>query len=337
MKALANVYAVGARSPLGLDALSTALMLRTGLPAITGAPLAAPGGGPLTMAYDRTQDPLQVGEERAGRLAIEALRELARMAGPAARGLRLRAALAFPEARPGQPKSEVGRVLMSELRTALRETFGEVLVDLSAAGSAGLAYVLPRALSALAAREVDAIIVGGAHSDYDPLQILALDVAGRLFTPERIDGTIPGECAAFALLGRDDLAQTLGLSPLCRIHSVASAEGDLSAYGDASSLDPVALTAVIRDAAAGLPEDCQLGWAIGDHGFEAYRTRELYAALTRTSSSFCPPIAIDAPRPADGPPRRGRASARARGRLADVQARLRADAVRSALRRQRRR
>ena len=27
MKALANVYAVGARSPLGLDALSTALML----------------------------------------------------------------------------------------------------------------------------------------------------------------------------------------------------------------------------------------------------------------------------------------------------------------------
>lgn len=247
------------------------------------------------MAYDRTQDPLLVGEERAGRLAAEALRELARAAGPAARSLRVRAALAMPEARPGQPASEVGRVLAGELRAALRETFGEVEVDVSAAGAAGLAYVLPRALAALAAREVDALIVGGAHSDYDPQQVVALDVAGRLFSPTRIDASIPGESAAFALLGRDDLGHTLGKPALCRVHAVASADGDLSAYNDTSALDPVALSAVVRDAASALPDDCQIGWAIGDHGFEVYRTRELYTALTRTHERWCPPIAIDAP------------------------------------------
>jgi 3-oxoacyl-[acyl-carrier-protein] synthase-1 len=247
------------------------------------------------MTFDATQDPHAVGEERAARLAHAALGEVAAALGPHARSTKLRVALAFPEARPGQQRAEVGRILSFQLRTALRETFGDQPIEVSAYGAAGLAYVLPDALTALATREVDAVLVGGAHSDYDPMQILALDVAGRLFSSTRLDAVVPGECAAFALVARDDFGQKTGLEPLCRIHAVASESGDITAYNDESSLDATALAKVIRTCASVLPDELKVGWAIGDHGFEHYRTRELYAALTRTNDVWCPPVAIDAP------------------------------------------
>jgi 3-oxoacyl-[acyl-carrier-protein] synthase-1 len=290
-----SVFAVGARSTIGLDATQTALMSRCGLPAITAAPLATREGSPVTMAFDPTQDPFLVGEERAARLAEAALREVAAALGPHARSTKLRVALAFPEPRPGQQRSEVGKVLAMQLRASLRETFGDPGVDLSTGGSAGLADVLPDALGALATRQVDAVLVGGAQSDYDPMEITALDVAGRLFTNERADAVIPGECAAFALVARDDFGARIGREPMCRIHAVTSESGEISAWDDTSAFDATALSKAIRDAASVLPEGLKVGWAIGDHGVEHYRTRELYAALTRTNEIWCPPIAIDAP------------------------------------------
>ncbi|NUP06742.1 MAG: hypothetical protein HOW73_11870 [Polyangiaceae bacterium] len=302
MKGQGSVFAVGARTPIGLNAEQTALMLRTGLPALTAAPLVAPDGGSVTMAYDSTQDPYTVGEERAAILADQALREIATVVGAAlkdARGapkpLKLRVALAFPEPRPGQQRSEIGRVLAMRLRASLRQTFGDPDVDLSTSGSAGLASILPDALTSLAMREVDAVLVGGVHSDFDPMQITALDVAGRLFSAERIDAVIPGECAAFALIAREDFGASHGLRPLCRIHAVASEAGEISAYDDTSAFDATALATVIRQSTSVLPDEMKVGWAISDHGFEHYRVRELYAALTRTNTLWCPPIAIDAP------------------------------------------
>ena len=40
MRGQGSVFAVGARTPIGLDAKQTALLLRSGIPAITAAPLA---------------------------------------------------------------------------------------------------------------------------------------------------------------------------------------------------------------------------------------------------------------------------------------------------------
>lgn len=288
------MFSVGARTPIGLNVEQTALLLRTGLPALTAAPLSAPDGGSVTMAFDSTQLPFQVGEERAARIAAGALREVAHGI-PNARNLKLRVVLALPEPRPGQSRSDVGRVLATELRATLRETFGDPEVDVTTQGSAGIASLLPDALNALATREIDAVLVGGVHSDYDPMEIVALEAAGRLFSTERIDAVIPGEGAAFALVGREDLGRTIEKTALCRIHAVTFETSDLTPYDDSSALDATALSGVIRSAASVLPDELKVGFAISDHGFEHYRTRELYSALTRTQALWCPPISIDAP------------------------------------------
>jgi 3-oxoacyl-[acyl-carrier-protein] synthase I len=295
MRGQGSVFAVGARSPIGLDAKQTALLLRSGIPAIGAAPLANKDGDAITMAFDPTVDPLTVGEERAALIACEALREVARAVGPSARNLKLRCVLAFPEPRPGQKRSEANHALAALVRRGLAETFGDPPVDVTMQGSAGLAYILPEALTRLAMREIDAVLVGGLHSDYDPLAINALDVSGRLFSLENTDGVIPGECAAFALIGRDDFGHSIGKRPLCRVLSVASETSEITPYDDSSALDATALTQVFRSTCSVLPDELKVGWAIGDHGFEHYRIRELYAALARTHKQWCPPIAIDAP------------------------------------------
>jgi 3-oxoacyl-[acyl-carrier-protein] synthase-1 len=295
MRGQGSVFAVGARTPIGLDAKQTALLLRSGIPAITAAPLATKDGAPVTMAFDATLDPYSVGEARSGELASAALREIAGAVGPGARGLRLRCVLAFPEPRPGQKRSEVNHALAALLRRALAETFGDPPVDVTMQGSAGLAYVLPEALTRLAMRECDAVLVGGVHSDYDPLAINALDVSGRLFSPDNVDGVVPGESAAFALIARDDFGHSVGLKPLCRVLAVASETSEITPYDDASALDASALASVFRSSCSVLPDELKVGWGIGDHSFESFRIRELYSALSRTNKQWCPPIAIDAP------------------------------------------
>ena len=92
MKKLGTVFAAGARTPLGPDLLSTALLFRAGLPALTAAPLSAGGNEPVTMAFDPTLDPMLVGEERAAVLAKGALQDLVAAAGhERVRALKLKA------------------------------------------------------------------------------------------------------------------------------------------------------------------------------------------------------------------------------------------------------
>ena len=296
MKTLGILYAAGVRTPLGSGSLENAMLLRTGLASITSAPLATEEGEPVTMSLDLALDPYLVGEERAAALAATALRELATAIGrDTARELKTRVALAFPEPQPGQPRSDVGRILATRLKTALGETFGSPEVDLATRGSAGLAYVLPDALSALARREVDAVIAGGVHTDYDPAALRVLEKSGRLYTPDSIDAVIPGEAAAFVLIGREDLGQRLGLPKLARIVSIAAETSDVTPYNDESAFDATTMASVIAAAARQLDSELKIGFAYGDHGIEHFRIRELYAALTRVHRSFCEPMAIDSP------------------------------------------
>lgn len=309
MKKLGTVFAAGARTPLGPDLLSTALLVRAGLPALTSAPLSAGGNNPVTMAFDPTLDPMLLGEERAALLAKGALQDLVAAAGyERVRGLKLKVALAFPEPRPGQPRALVGNVLAKDLRGALFETVGDPQVELEMRGSAGLAYVLPAALAALGRHEVDAVIAGGTHTDYDPAVIAGLLEEGRLFKPSSVDAVIPGETAAFVLIGRPDLGSRLGLSPLLDILGVASDTGDITPHGNGSAFDATTLTSVFRSAASSLPSPLRIGWALGDHGIEHFRVRELYAAVTRAHDIFIEPMDIDSP-----PQRLGRTGAASLG------------------------
>lgn len=296
MRALAHVVAHGARTALGPDATSTALLLRTGVTAIGAAPLDDGEGSPVTMAFDPTLDPYAVGAERAAALARAAAADLqAKLPAGAIRAMRVRVLLSLPEVRLSQARRERNLLLSKELAPVLREAFGDAEVDGDARGSAALGYALPAALAALARRDIDAIVVGGVHSDYDPYEIASLRAEGRLFTPESIDAVLPGEAAAFALLGRSDLDDRLGVPTSVVLTGVGSETSELTPDGGASAFDASALTGVFREAARELPTELRIGWGLGDHGLEHYRIRELYAAITRAHGLFGEPIAIDSP------------------------------------------
>jgi 3-oxoacyl-[acyl-carrier-protein] synthase-1 len=296
MRSLATVFAVGARTPLGPDATSSALLLRAATPALGLSAIDAGDGEPTTMAYDLTLDPFAVAEERGATLARLALADLVRALPPGqARSLKTRACVALPEPYPGQAQSEVGAVLSREVRAALGEILGQPEVDFVTRGSAGFAHLLPAALGALGRREVDAVVAGGVHTDYDPMAVRALAAMGRLFSPDAVDAVIPGESAAFVLIARPDYQSRLGLAPLCDIVGLASDKSDITPWSDTSAFDASTLAGVFRAAAADLPDELRIGWAYGDHGVEHYRVRELFAAITRCHKLFCEPMTIDSP------------------------------------------
>jgi len=299
MKSLGSVVGVGMRTGIGLDAMSTALLLRTGVPGIRPSPLAGPDGDRVTMAFDATLDPMLIGEERAARLGGHALRDLARVLGPKARSLRTRFAVAFPEPRPEQTRGEAGQLLATAFRSLMQETFGAPPVELSMKGAAGLAAVLPAALAELAAGTVDAVVAGGLHSDYDPAVIRSLAASGRLFSAAQPDAVLPGEAAAFLLIMRDDVARTHGLTPMARIHGIGADVRRVSttkgAPGDGQSFDSTALANSIRAATDALEDGMSVGWTMTSLGLEHALVRELYSAVTRVHARLGPPLVIDSP------------------------------------------
>lgn len=296
MKSLGSIVATAARTACGLDAEQSAFALRTGLPALRPSPLAAPDGEPVVMGFDPTLDPYLVGAERAAALARVALHELAAKILPTTlRSLKLRVAIGAPEPLPGDSAAAAARTFGLTLKSALVELLGDVPVDVSASGAAGLAYALPDALGELARGAVDAVVAGGVHTDYDPATIGALEAQGRLFSPAQIDAVIPGEGAAFVLITKDDFARRANLPVLARILGCGTEEGGPTAIGEGSSFDARATASAIRKATRPLTDELKVGWMIGDLGVEQYRVRELYAALVRVHTVAGPPFVVESP------------------------------------------
>ncbi len=288
MRTRATIAAMGARTGLGLDARETSFLVRAAMSGITAGPLAGSDGESVTMVFDATLDRTLVGEERAVALAREALRDLAHgVPREAIAGLRLGAFVALPEARSG-----VGRVLGGAMRSAVAEAVAAMPVELVPHGAPGLVRAIDAAVSALESRAIDAAIVGGAHTDFDPVRIAELEADGRLFSSACADGVIPGEGAAFALLTRDDVAHRAGLATHARIYGWGLGQGParVEALG-AGELE--ALTLALDGATSTLPPEQKCGWIVGDHGYAAADVRALYGAIARVHARLAPPMAVE--------------------------------------------
>lgn len=307
MKARAFVASVGARCAIGHSAVEVGFLLRTGIPALAAAPLVDHDAEQITMGFDPTLDPYLVGDERAAALAISALDEALAPLGATALSARLILcvnALARPPVGDGGSASRAprrgepapGALLAQLVHARARELLPGIPVEIVARGGAGAAFALPAALEALAARQVDLVVLGGAHTDYDPDTVAALDEAGRVFTPENLDAVLLGEGAAFVVLTREETARRLGLSPAARVGGVGTGVDRSRPDNDASAFEATGTTAAIRAAAEDLVEPgLRAGWAICDHTFEARRVLEWQAAVIRTHARWGEPHQVDAP------------------------------------------
>lgn len=294
MKTRAVVTSVGARTPIGLTAQPTAFLYRAAHVVMQQSPILDADGQQATLAALPTLDPRTVGSERVSELSCPALEEaLAPLLALSAKP-RTKLLLCLDDylARNAPRAYEV----TARLTRVLERLGGAIDVATSARGPASLGFSLDGVLGELESGSVDAVIVGGVHSDYDPERIQALSQAGRLFTTDRLDAIIPGECAAFAVLMTASTARRHGLTPLAQVHGCATGFSKARPDNDESAFDASGLTAATRKAAEPMQEaQLRCGWMLTDLSFETMRLYEFQAMSTRTQKLWCEPQYCDAP------------------------------------------
>lgn len=295
MRALAQVVAAGAITPVGLGSVETAFSHRAAAAAMREAPLVDPEGEPVTMCFVPVLDPSLAGVPRAAALGARALAEVIGKLGPQAASLRARVVVAADEAlaRKAQDGTIPAAALGAALRQATRATWPDLEIEVVPRGAAAPGYFLPGLAAALASGQIEVALAGGVHTDHDQERITELAEAGRLFTPDRLDSLIPGEAAAFVALMREDTARRLGLAARAVLGPAATAQERARPDNDEPAFQAQGLTAALRAALseAGAP----VGWIMTDLTFETFRHFELQAAMTRTQRHYCDPQQVEAP------------------------------------------
>ncbi|MBM4356717.1 MAG: hypothetical protein FJ096_01270 [Deltaproteobacteria bacterium] len=281
---LAAIVSTGARTPLGLDARQSYFLLRAGFAALGEAPLGR-DGAPIVMSLDAALEPTLTGSERALALATPALLEALAGLAPLAPA-RLGLVVCTEDERSF---SEPGGLAL-ELERAARRSVGRVTTTVCSRGGASLALALPRVLAELRAGRLDALVVGGVHTDFDPRAIAQLADEGRLFTAEHTAAVLPGEAAAFVGLA----AHGPALPALAHLVGVGVGDEPARHDNDLPSAGARGLTSALFSAAEPL-ETCgaRAGWVLDDIGFEAFRQREWQTLLVRAAQVVGAPFRLD--------------------------------------------
>jgi 3-oxoacyl-[acyl-carrier-protein] synthase-1 len=299
MNARAVAVSVGARTPIGLEALSTGFAHRAATVAMTQSAMLDGDGEPITMCLLSTLDPYITGAERAAQLALAPLNEALEPLADKAAYLRFKILLCVDEylakADPGSAMTAGDLVTMLTREAAKRLPKLED-VSTSARGAAGLAFALDKHLDELESGRVDALLIGGVHTDYDRGHMDALLDARRVFKPDNLDALIPGECAAFAVLMRPSVARSNRFAALAEVRGLATAFERARPDNDESAFEATGLTAAARKIGEGLARDgLRAGWMLTDLTFETMRLYELQAMTTRTQKLWCEPQLCDSP------------------------------------------
>jgi len=267
-----TVLRVGARSPLGLNALQVAMALRARQFEPRTAPFALVGGANVGLGFCRCLPESLHGLDRHIALGAAALREA--LAG-ARHGERIPLFLALPEGCRPDVDALATQPLLNGLATAAApHTIEAGASEVFREGHAGFAFALARGIRALdfGAKEV---LVGGIDSPFDEATLQWMDERGYLLTDDRAKGRIPTEAAAFVRLALRSAPKS-GARPM----TIAGVETMHDrAQGGAS------LGRLLRRVAAS-PKSGSIDWVLSDVNGEAGRTDGWLEAANVASSSL---------------------------------------------------
>jgi 3-oxoacyl-[acyl-carrier-protein] synthase-1 len=294
---LAVVVGVGARTAVGLTARHTAFLLRAGVAGFHETPLLDVNDEPVTIASVPVLDPRMVGVERVRLLAVAALDEVLETLGDL-RDLRIRIVLGLDEAlgrRVPPALSQADEMASAMNAHATKRGAVSVVVEAVARGEAAAGLRITAACNELAANAVDVVLLGGAHSDYDPEIVQRLSSLGRLFGAGSINGVIPGESAAFVALTTPAFARKRDWLVRARLHAVGLGIEKAGPDNDHPASEALGLTQAVRMATKALEADeLRVGWMLTDMTAEFHRVLEWQAVLVRTQNVFGNPQWIDA-------------------------------------------
>ena len=281
-----ELIAMGARTPVGHTAGTSAAAVRARVARICEYPFVTQRGEPMVVAIDATIPPAIAGPERMRTLALGALAEvehrLAAATNPYRGAVDLR--LALPEARPGLSETQAA-ALAEALAGHLRASGRTVRCEVSGRGHAGVALALEHAVRDAGASSELLTLVLGVDSYLHADTLVWLEQQ-RMFGPDARSRLIPGEGAGCLALASTALRKRLGLRPLARLGGVATALERRLPGCETGSLGEAMAAAMTR--ALGqyvLPRDAVDLTYIDING-ERYRSEEWGLAVMRVPAAL---------------------------------------------------
>ncbi len=276
---------------LAFSAYQTWALRRAELTAYVESPFHGADGERATMAPIRTLPPQSFGIDRMVAIGTQLVEDLT----PALRALpttaRIGLVLCLPErmADDGPRAFRHQRQGLERALISALETRGLAVVPSTIArGHASLGFAVIEAGAALSGRHLDAVVVGGIDTYYDPAVIEALIDEKRLYDGTNLDAFIPGEGGALLLLARRDVAKRCAWPAQVSVEVAATNREPSTLWNDVPCMG-LGLSRAGRAIADRLQAERRtLDWWITDLTPENRRVHELSLAWPRVGQGVFP-------------------------------------------------
>lgn len=287
------ICGVGARTPLGLNALATAAAVRAGISALAAHPtFVDQESEPIKLACD-AQLPIDMPvAERVNTLLLSAIADSLEQCSSIVGVARLGAVIGLPPARPGLPM-EMGPAICKSVSAALR--ISPAGVDMIEQGHAAGLMAMQLAATRIATGQVDFCVVAGVDSYCDGSTLAWLDDSETLMSGVNRNGFPPGEAGGACVVASSAAAKKLGLPVLGHMAAACTAFEKHSIRTEEVCVGE-GLSAAIDGVSAQLhlPQEA-IGTTYCDINGERYRSEELTYTMLRTGESFVDPHDIHYP------------------------------------------
>jgi 3-oxoacyl-[acyl-carrier-protein] synthase I len=290
------VAALGATTPIGRDAWSSAAAVRAGISGFSQHPFMIDGAGePMRAAFAPWLDIGLTGLDRFETLVFPAIDQALRpLADRTARLPRIAVSLALPLSRPGLP-SNLGPALSSAIERRYVGTFTAV-AQVPKGHAAGI-IGLDAASRKLKDGTCDACIVAGVDSYLEPETLEWLEANDQLHGGGLLNnawGFVPGEAAGAVLLIGDEAMSQLGCEPLAELVSIGHGIEHNRIKTETVCIGE-GLTQAFHNALIALPSHARVTDIYCDMNGEPYRADEFGFATVRTASGFVESGDFEAP------------------------------------------
>ncbi len=291
-----HIIGIGAFTPLGACAASSAAAIRAGLSRYEDHPFAVNSvGEPLVVARIPFLPEDIAGVDRYIAMVHSALQEALQPVASLTIGP-IPLVLGLPPKRPGRPTDL--EVRLERLIPAM-EGLACMIQGVSTipTGHASGLMALEAGLKNIQSGLWDLCIIGGADSYLEPETLEWLDAHDQLHGAGEMKnafGFTPGEGAGFCLLASGKVVNQHRLESLSRIVSVSTAQEPNPIKTDSVCVG-VGLSKAFRKALQDVPSDVKIDRLICDQNGEIYRADEFGFTLARTSNRFVNGGAFTAP------------------------------------------
>lgn len=290
-----HIAAIGARTPVGLSAESSAAAVRAGVVSISEHPFMTDSAGePMSVSRDTFINAYLLQTERLIALASSAIEEVCKKLLPLKGKIRhISLIIGLPEERPGWDAVCKASFKREIERGNFSLNFKDV--DTIIGGHCAGLMAIEEGARRIQDNKADVCIAGGVDSYLDPDTLVWLDDNRQLVGKMSRSGFIPGEGAGFCAVVSSAFLYPNKIHSLAQIATFHTAQETKLIKSDAICLAE-GLSEAIVEAIQGLnlPADV-VGGVLCDINGERYRSEEWGFAILKTAHAFANPNDYDCP------------------------------------------